>query len=864
MQDKNENMMTLKIDGKEVSVPRGSTILDAAIKAGVFIPTLCHDPRLKPFGACRMCVVQVEGRGPRFVTACSTPADPDTNVITTNERIDKARRTVLELLAVHHPVDCPVCDAAGECEFQNLTASLRGTDRRRFGGEEKRYVIDRRNPLVERNLARCIGCGKCVRVCTEVQGTAAIDFQHRGFETGIGPAFQEPLDCDFCGQCVDICPVGALQNRQYKYTTRSWLLNKVPAVCCFCGDGCSLEVGVGQRGEIVRAKSRAALGFNEGNLCQRGRFGHDVLTSPARINEPMIRKDGSLMAVGWKDAQAKAASELDRIKSKHGEGSVGFMVGGRVDNESLLVLSRFAGEVMKSGNIASTTMRRYRDWIDTAREVWGVAPPAMAPARALESDLILVLESEINATNPLTWINIRKAQMQREAALVVADSRRTKTGWRAGKFFAVAPGGSTELLLRVVASMVIKGLVDRGKLGAVEGFDKFTREASAAKSALTEGIEHTDVGWLANALAGAENPLIVLTLDSMENMKSKPLVRAAADLMVLLGKGPENIMVPMPEANMRGLVDSGLAAGEGARDAALFMKDISDGKIKALYVIGDDPLSRLPDPAAVEKALASLELLVVQDIVLGPTANMADIILPSAGWSEHEGSFTCSSGVIQAFDRAVNPVGEAEADWKIISGISARMGFDFGYKTVESIRKDYLEKWYPGKKILKPGLFSYAEPGPAGEAKEPATGKFIETGFKAAQATLIAKELQLQTGPMRGHSGVLSTYSAAITSVFGEPRALINPADAKALGVEDGGSVNVKSTAGDISVRVKVDHEIRKGVIFIPAHFSEPPVLSLVPPDAYAGGAPVKVTVTPFKLPARACEAAAASAVSSS
>ena len=856
-------MITLKIDGKEVSVPGGSTILDAAIKAGVIIPTLCHDPRLKPFGACRMCVVQIEGRGPRFVTACSTPADPDTNVITTNERIEKARKTVLELLALHHPVDCPVCDAAGECELQNLTASLRGMDKRRFEAKEKSFVIDRRNPLVERNLSRCIGCGKCVRVCTEVQGTSAIDFQHRGFETGIGPAFQEPLDCDFCGQCVDICPVGALQNRQYKYTTRSWLLHKVPTVCCFCGDGCALEVGVGQGGEIVRGKSRVALGFNEGNLCQRGRFGHDYLTSPARIKEPMIRKGGRLIPVGWKDAYVKAASELERIKSKHGEESIGFLVGGRVDNESLFVLSRFAGEVMKTGNIASTTMRRFSDWIDTAREVWGAAPPAMPPARALESDLILVLESEINATNPLTWINIRKAQMKMEAALVVADSRRTKTGWRAGKFFSVAPGGSTELLLRAVASMVIKGLVDRGRLGNIEGFDKFTREASSVKPALTEGIEHPDISWLANALAGAENPLIVFTLDSMENMKSKQLVRAAADLMVLLGKGPENIMVPMPEANMRGLVDSGLAAGEGARDAADLVKDISAGKIKALYVIGDDPLSCLPDPAAVEKALASLELLVVQDIVLSPTANMADMVLPSAGWSEHEGSFTCTSGVIQAFERAVNPRGEAEADWKILSGISHSMGFDMGYKTTPSIRKDYMEKWYPGKKIRRPGLFSYAEPEPTAEVKEPATGRFIETGFKAAPASLIAKELQLQTGPMRGHSGVLSTYSAGITSVFGEPLATINPDDAKALGVEDGGSVNVKSAAGDISVKVKVDCETRKGVIFIPAHFSEPPVLSLVPPDAYASAAAVKVTVTPFKLPAGAGAAASAPASSS-
>jgi NADH-quinone oxidoreductase subunit G len=845
----NEQTVKFKINGREVTAAQGSTILEAADVAGIHIPRLCHDPRLKPFGACRLCLVEIEGRGGKLLTACSTPVEPNVSVITTNERIEKARRTVLELLAVHHPIDCPLCDAAGECDFQNLTADLRKLGKRRFDGEARKEVRDRRNPLIERNLARCVGCGKCVRICAEVQGTAAIDFQFRGFDTAIGSPFGDPLDCDFCGQCVDICPVGALQNRQYKFTTRSWLLEKHVTVCSYCGDGCVFEVGVGSRATIVRARSIEEKGLNEGNLCQRGRFGHDVLLASGRLKDPMVRRDGELSPVEWREAVDHAARKLKTVMAAHGEGAVAFMIGGRIDNEALHALSRLGAGAAGRHPVASSSMRRMGAWIRTAREAWGAPPPPAGAQRPLSSDLILVLESEINASNPLTWINVHQAKARRGATLVVADSRRTKAGRRASRFLRVGPGGAAELLLRVASSIVREGLIDAKQAAGIEGFKRFAETAAAARPILTSEIPEADVAWLAAALVRSRDPLLVFTLDASESTKSEQLVKAAVNLAILLGRGPECILVPMPESNMRGLVDSGLVSGAETEDAAVLMGRILDGKVKALWVVGDDPVSHLRAAADVRKALLGLDLLVVQDIMLSPTAAMADVVLPAAAWSEHDGCYTSAFGLVQAFAKVVAPPGRALPDWEIVVRVADAIDRPLDCRVQGEIRAALMQRWYPGRSVMIPGTSVYSGlEAEALESDRPRPLKFFDVGLAFLLPKPSGREFLLVTGPMRGHSGVLSTYSAALTSVFPEPRAVLNREDASEMGLGDGDGVNIRSERGDVSIRVKLDDEIKRGVIFVPAHFSEPPVLDLLTAEAFRMGTPVKVQLTPFSI----------------
>lgn len=841
----------LKIDGVEVEVEKGATILDAANKAGLYIPTLCHDPRLEPFGACRMCLVEVEGRA-KLLTACSSPAEEGMSVITSNEKINKLRRTVLELLAVHHPIDCPICDAAGECQLQNLTNEMRGSDKRRFDGWEKTAEIDRSNPLIERNLARCIGCGKCVRVCNEVQGTSAIDFSFRGFNTKIGPAFAEPLSCDFCGQCVDICPVGALQNRQYKFTTRSWLLQKHLSVCPFCGEGCVVQLGIGQKGSIVRGKSRPDVGFNEGNLCGRGRFGHDFLQTSCRIGVPSVRKNGQMRQVGWDEALDEVAKKLTGIREKYGAGAIGFLIGGRVDNETIYVAKKFIYDFIGASKVSSSSTRRYAQWVDVCKRLWGVKPPYCGAERFSNSDFILVLESEISASNPLSWIKIYEAK-RKGAFLVTADYRRAKVGLRSDKFLTISPGGALELILRIAGCVVKTGGYDRSKVRAINGFDNFMQAVMKVRPSLTSDVSEKDIEQIAGAVMNAKRPFIVLSLESVDSVKTAGLVEAVANLAILLGFGPDAIYVPSPEANTRALVDSGIL-NESYYNTAKIFDEILAGKIKALYVIGDAPLSHLPDVARLRRALLSLEFLVVQDILINSTGGYADVLLPASAWSEHEGCFTSSAGMIQVFPRVVAPAERALPDRQILLMLGKDMGFAFEKESVEQIRAAFINEWYGEVPVINYNLVQ-------GGTRETS----IRTSSEEYKPICFASidwsaggvsggddgRLILATRGARGHNSTLSTYSAGITSVFPEPFVFINPEDARMTGLEDGQNVNVRSASGEISVRVNVDGEMRRGVVYIPVHFSEPPVLELFNEKDFYEGKATKVRITPIILTAR-------------
>jgi len=265
-------MVEFTINDKQISVENGTTILNAARMNGIKIPNLCFDKRLRPYGGCRLCVVEVEGM-PRLFAACSTPAAPGWAVKTDTPKLRKVRQTVIELLLVHHPLDCPVCDKAGECDLQDLAYEY-GKPEGRFIRHRKEAPPDVRGPLIELTSNRCILCGKCVRICSEHQGRGALGLIGRGFPTVVQPAFGEILECDYCGQCVDVCPTGALLSKPFKFKARAWFLEEKETICPFCGCGCTLTLGV-REGKILRSRGKEDVGRNKGNLCGRGRFGFD-------------------------------------------------------------------------------------------------------------------------------------------------------------------------------------------------------------------------------------------------------------------------------------------------------------------------------------------------------------------------------------------------------------------------------------------------------------------------------------------------------------------------------------------------------------------------------------------------------------
>lgn len=340
-------MMNLTINGKRIAVPDNATILDAARRNDIYIPTLCDDPRLEPHGGCRLCLVQVKGM-PRLVSACTTPAAEGMEVETTNEQIEHQRRTIVELLLSDHPNDCMVCARAGDCTLQEL-AYFYDLRANRFYGERRQYTKKDLNPFIARDMDKCILCGKCVRVCEEIQGLGAIDVTGRGFTAKVSPPFEKDLDCEFCGQCVSLCPTGALIGKQSLGKGRQMDVKKVETVCGYCGCGCNLTLHT-SRNEIVRVTSRPDT-VNEGWLCVKGRYGQSFINSPDRLTTPLIKKEGKFAPASWDEALGYIAERMGAIKEKHGPDAIGGLSSARCTNEENYLFQKFIRAVIGTNNV---------------------------------------------------------------------------------------------------------------------------------------------------------------------------------------------------------------------------------------------------------------------------------------------------------------------------------------------------------------------------------------------------------------------------------------------------------------------------------------------------------------------------------
>ena len=328
-------MVNLTIDGKQITTSKTSTIYEAAKENGIYIPVLCYAKKLLPYGACRVCLVEVEQMKGRLIPSCTTPVTEGMVVTTMSDEIRKVRKTVLEFLLVNHVVDCPVCDKGGECDLQDLTYEYEVVANR-FEGEKFDLPKDEVNPLIERNMNRCVLCGKCVRVCDEVVGYGSYSFINRGFETKIATAFDRGLNCEFCGQCVSLCPVGAILPRPFKFKARPWQLKEVDSVCGYCGNGCTVTMGV-KDNEVQTIRFNDKTGVNDGNLCIRGRFGYSYVNSKKRLTKPLVRRDGQLKEVSWDEALTAVVDGLKAAGDK-----VGIISGARLSNEELFLVKNLA------------------------------------------------------------------------------------------------------------------------------------------------------------------------------------------------------------------------------------------------------------------------------------------------------------------------------------------------------------------------------------------------------------------------------------------------------------------------------------------------------------------------------------------
>jgi predicted molibdopterin-dependent oxidoreductase YjgC len=340
-------MIKLTINGKEIIVTEGTTVLEAARKMAIRIPTLCHHPLLTPHGGCRLCIVEIKGI-PRPVTACTTPVTEGMEVATSTPALESLRRTILELILSDHPNDCMVCQRSGDCDLQEL-AYFYDIREPRYQGERRIYAQKDANPFLERDMEKCILCGRCVKACDEIQGVGAIDFAYRGFVSKVAPAYEEALNCEFCGQCVSVCPTGALSGKMWNLKGRQKEVREVDTVCPYCGTGCNLTLHV-RDNEIIRVTSKLET-WNEGLLCVKGRFGYGFVGSPDRLKKPLIKRNGAFHEVSWEEALDFAASRLAAIKAEHGADAIGGLSSARCTNEDNYLFQKFMRAAVGTNNV---------------------------------------------------------------------------------------------------------------------------------------------------------------------------------------------------------------------------------------------------------------------------------------------------------------------------------------------------------------------------------------------------------------------------------------------------------------------------------------------------------------------------------
>ncbi|MBF0456590.1 MAG: molybdopterin-dependent oxidoreductase [Nitrospirae bacterium] len=814
-------MIELTIDDIKVKVEKGLTILQAALANNIYIPHICWDPRLKPYGGCRMCLVEIEGQ-PRPLASCSYPAENGMIVKTNTPRIAKLRKTMVELLLIHHPLDCPTCDKAGECNLQDL-AHQYGPSKNRI--QEEKYSVTRhsRNPFIMRDQDKCILCGKCVAVCWEHQGVGAINFIGRGFDTKVSPAFEEVLDCEFCGQCVDICPVGALGNKPF-HCCSAWFLESSDNICPYCGVGCTITLET-REGRIVRTQGVATKGVNKGDLCVKGRYGMDFIYAENRLKYPLIRKNGELVETTWEDAMHILTERLSEVIQTKGPERIGVIGSHKFSNESNYMLQEFARKVIGTNNIDSAACFGFTNVQKTVSQAFGLTNLPITMDSPIGKGAILVVESDITSTHPVWGLKFIEAR-KKGSKILVLDSRETKLSRHSDIWLRVRPGTSHALLngimyLAIEGGYHLKNNVSTAAANFPE-LEELVKSYPPAVAAKIAGIDTDEFVEMARVFLTAGSRMIAMTLGSVENNKGLNTSLSAANLIMLTGDGPSALQMPAGYANTFGMWKMGITPDylpgykkiEGPSGKNLYQMLYGENTLDALYIMGDDPLGTCPDLKKMESALRNLQLLIVQDIRLTGTARLAHIVLPEASWAETEGTFTNAAGLNQTSEKISAPSGASIAGWQIFRNLTRYMNLQ---PSVENFT------------ALKDRLATMA----TDHGKE--KWKYIPLHYEESEPPDKQYPLIMVTGNLMQHSGALSVMSKNLSEAFPGFFIQINEKDAARHGIMDGGMARVESRRGSITVKVEVTDEVTEGMIFAPINFATARLNDLT--YVYEGGA---------------------------
>jgi len=637
--------VTFTVDGKKLSAPAGTLLIEACRRAGIEIPAFCYYPGLSLQAACRMCVVRQE-KVPKLQTACTTTVAEGQVFVTDSPEIAQARKATIELLLGNHPLDCPVCDAGGECELQDMTF--------RYGAGESHYVEVKHHrdeqqwsPAVFYDRPRCILCYRCIRMCGEGMDVWALGVHNRGADSVIVPNDGHQLDCEQCGMCIDVCPVGALTSGTYRYKTRPWEMSHVSTICTHCADGCKVTLGVrstSEGSEIVRADNRDKSGINNDFLCAKGRFGFDFVESPERLTQPLVRNAaGKLEPATWDYALRFAAGKLKDIRDTRGGASIGVIGSNRTTNEENYLLQKFARTVLQTNNIDH---ERSTDYAAFARALAGTKRKTASLRDIASASSILLIGGNPTEEHPLlAWLLRTNVRLNR-ARLYIVNSRPIKLDRQARATQQVPCGGYKDLaaFLAQGESDISKALDAEESLVIIFG-EEFRGEA--VEKFIAWGLKRGNVRF---AYLG-------------DHANS----RGAADMGLFPDLLPGYVSVTAPGA----FSEYPHLPSEPGKTLPQMLEAAASGELSALLVVGANLVSRAKlNPAALNNTFVA-----VQDLFLTETAALADVVFPAASLYEKSGTVTNTYGDVQMVRKTADRAG-VKPDFEILVRLAEAMGAD--------------------------------------------------------------------------------------------------------------------------------------------------------------------------------------------
>ncbi len=869
------DQVTLTIDGVEVTVPKGTLIVEAAKQIQNEIPVFCYHAKLDPVGMCRMCLVEVGTPGvnrqtrepeldedgnpiirffPKPMTACTTPVSEGMVVKVNSEAALDDRKAVLEFLLTSHPLDCPVCDKGGECPLQDLTIR-HGPGQSRFDYGDKQH-FPKKYPLgdlIMLDMERCIICTRCTRFQEELAHDPVLAIEERGRYAHIVSYSNPSFDSHYSGNTTDICPVGALTSRDFRFGARAWELTNVPSVCNHCSVGCNTVLGT-RTGEVKRVMPRQNEAVNEVWICDKGRFGHHFNGSPNRLTMPLVRKDGQLVETSWSEALEVVSHKFEVIKRIQGANALGGIAQASLSNEDLYLFQKFFRDVIGTNNIDHRIGLNAAIEDETAYTV-GVGTGTDL-GRVGQGTTILVMGTDLDEDAPILYLRVAGAATKRGATLINAGGRRTKLDSQSSTSLRYRYGTASHLALGLLSSVIEQGLVDdNANISGLDDLKSNLQDYSVQNVAEATGIDVEEIAATAKAYAEADNGIILFGLEAGND----PALRAALEALALVtghfGKPDNGVIAVLPEANSRGAADMGVVPdrlpgyvaveGEAGKSTG---EMLSEGSVKGLLVAGANPAA---DSEAYRTALEALEFLVVQDMFLTKTAQMADVVLPTRGTAERDGTFTNLERRVQAFDPGVPAPGQAWADWLILTAIAGRLGADWGYASADGVMAEITQEvsLYTDMKFenlvmpvsleRKTSHYIYEGMSFTTDVREGVQwptaaerGESIELRFVAPETpaeneegfTLVAARRLYDGGPLLAEAEIVQPRLA-------KAEVLISRPDATKLGISNGDSVTISQNGTLLSLPVQVSRMMGEGVAMISRNLNERPAEKLVGPD---------------------------------